>query len=203
MANINKFLEEYNKGEVKQYFDATFHASSVDFTAIIDEAHKLTLSESAKKSESFKGKNWMAETMYGNMVGYMTMYHPDLMRKDKEGRPYVQLASNIRIYLKKLDTKYRPNNVKTDHVQDLWSQNIQEEGTRIHIGYVGYMLDNEDWTNIKGIYACYTHAYYQKRIEWVLDMSAYAKGVVKMPMAAPAEDLNIIPITPKKKSNEG
>jgi hypothetical protein len=173
MEHINTFLDSYNKDTIKKHFDSTFKSAGVDFDGIIMDAHALTLAEASVKPKHHISKNWMAETMYGHMIGIALERHRDMVLYDQENRPYIKLGNDIRMYFKKLDEKYRPSNIDTEHVKNLLFQKIEEEGTQIYIGYVGYIINDGDWTQVVGTYTSYIHKYYRKRIEWVLQMTDY------------------------------
>lgn len=194
-VNLNNFRQQYNRTEIKNQFHDAFSSGQIDFHSAVMEAHKMTIIESLNKKASYIAKNWMAETMYGNIIGILTDRHPELMDKDSTGRIYLQLTPNIRIYIKKLDNSYRPANAETDKVKELWANNIFEDNKRIHVGYVGYILNNEEWADIQGVYSSYTHIYFKGQVEWVLDMQDYTKAVVKMSQKNQTEDIFV---TPKK-----
>lgn len=182
MNKIDTYQARYSARTTKEYITNKIHESTVDFQSIISEAHDITLREASIKKLSFQDKNWMATTFNGNIIGLFKEYYRDLMKVDKWGRSYLQLEHDIRVYFKKMDDKYTPSNVRTNHVCDLWSQNIGSDlGGKIHIVYVGYVLDGGEWTKLKGIYASYPSNFYKKKIDWVVNMSDFAK-VTKLPV---------------------
>jgi hypothetical protein len=120
----------------------------------------------------------MVENMYGNMIGLLYDNYPEMMQLDKEDRPYLKLAADVRIYMKKLDEKYLPSNVITRHVLKLRGQELFEDGSRIHVLYAGYRLKDEVWGNdLVGTFMSYVNKYYPTRTEWILDLAEYKKNI--------------------------
>lgn len=99
-----------------------------------------------------------------------------MMQIDKEKRPYLRLAADARVYMKKLDEKYLPSNVVTQYVLKLRGQELFEDGSQIHVLYAGYLLKDEVWGNdLTGTYISYVNKYYPTRTEWILDLEEYRK----------------------------
>ena len=206
MNKIDKFIEEYDPSEIKSYISEMVAQSDVDFHAIIHEAHEITLEQARGKSLHYIPKNWMAETMYGNMIGLFRDRHPELMFIDKHKRPYLRLSNNIRVYFKKMDAKYKPGNVVTKHVVDLWAQNSGGIGTKIHTFYIGYKIPNDkDWGMLIGVFGAYPNSFFKKKIDWVIDLGNYAKGIGVVPIAPIADSpvSNDFELKPKQKEKGG
>jgi hypothetical protein len=174
--NLRDYFSENPSGKIKAYCDRLLKNSHIDLAKIIGLAHKLTLLDGELKSTNYKQRNYMTENMYGNMIGLLYDNYPDLMQIDKEARPYLKLASDARIYMKKLNEKYLPSNVVTQYVLKLRGQELFEDGSQIHVLYAGYLLKEEVWGNdLTGTFISYVNKYYPTRTEWILDLAEYKK----------------------------
>lgn len=178
MNKIDAFLEEHDPSAVKSYILDEIRKSGVDLEGGILQAHDLTLSEARQKRSHYMGRNWMADTMNGNIVGKFRDDYRDLMFVDDEGTPYLLIGKDIRIYFKKLGKKYNPNNIPTKHVADLWSHNGGYDGNKIHTLYVGYKLLNDKvWETVTGTYGAYPNNFFRKKMDWIIDLGNLAHGL--------------------------
>lgn len=195
MTNIDTYQEKYSPATTKEYITGLINKSNVDFHSIICEAKDITLKEVSIKKTYYQDKNWIANTFNGNMIGLFRDYYPHLMKIDKHKRWYLELAPDVRVFFKKLDEFYKPNNVKTKHVENLWSHST-EGLSKIHTIYMGYVLENNDWTKLRGIYASYPNNFFNKKIDWVIDMIDFAT-IIKFPLEHNQNTPEEIIITPK------
>lgn len=150
-------------------------ASHVDFYKIIVRAHEMTLEDAERKRKHYKQRNFMAESMYGNMTGLLYDNYPTMMFEDRTGCPYLRLTKNIRMYPKKLNEKYLPNNIVTNSVKEKRGQELHLNDEQIHVLYAGYLLEENNWMKLQGIYASYVNKYYPTDTEWALDLKDYSK----------------------------
>ncbi len=150
--------------------------SNVDLYKIIVRAHEMTLEDAGRKRKNYKQRNFMAESMYGNMIGLLYDNYPTVMFEDRTGCHYLRLAKNIRVFPKKLNEKYLPNNIVTKSVKEKRGQELLLNDEQVHVLYAGYCLENEiNWMKLEGIYASYVNKYYPTNTEWALDLKDYSK----------------------------
>ncbi|MBE7171484.1 MAG: hypothetical protein INR73_12890 [Williamsia sp.] len=184
MSRVQNYFQNYDSPKIKEYCTELLNEAPIDFSSIIQLAQKLTLLDAELKSSNYKQRNFMAENMYGNYVGLLYDNYPEMMHTDAEDRPYVKLAEDVRIYPKKLNEKYLPSNIKTDHVKKLDSQQLSIDDKKIHVLYCGYILTDQIWPNkLKGCYISFVNTYYPSKIEWVLDADDFRKGkIIELPI---------------------
>jgi hypothetical protein len=176
-ANLQNYFSDHNPSQLKDYCSSLLRASKIDLSAIIDMGHRLTLLDAELKSSNYKQRNFMPEIMYGNFVGLLYDNYPEMMQQDAEDRPYLKLANDVRIYPKKLNEKYLPSNIITNHVMALNGQELFVDDTQIHVLYAGFVLSDKLWPNeLKGHFISYVHSYFPTRVEWVLDLADFRKN---------------------------
>ncbi len=174
---LQNYVDNHNPSVLRNYCHSLFQKSELDMASVYEEAHKLTLQDAERKRSHYKRRNFMAENMYGNMVGLLIDNYPELIDLDSEKRPFIKLSDNVRIYPKKLDEKYLPNNIVTKHVLRLRGQKLITGGTKIHVLNAGFVLDGKEWMKQpKGYFVSYTNEYYPTKTEWVLDLNEYRKS---------------------------
>jgi hypothetical protein len=101
------------------------------------------------------------------------------MFEDRERCPYLKLAGNLRVYLKKLDEHYIPGNIITDHVKEKRGQELITDDAKIYVLYAGPVLEKNDWAiDLKRVVASCINEYYPKRPEFVIDLKEYIKQSV-------------------------
>jgi hypothetical protein len=177
-TNLSDYFSENRSQQIREYCNGLLNSSTVDLAGIINLAHKLTLLDGELKSSNYKQRNYMAESMFGNMIGLLYENYPQMMNLDIEKRPFLKLADDVRVYPKKLNEKYLPGNVVTNHVLALRGQELFQDGSQIHVLYGGYVLHDEVWGNqLKGTYISYVNEYYPTKTEWVLDLEEYRKNI--------------------------
>ena len=123
-----------------------------------------------------------------NVCNYQDNYYGDqILRQDKQQRYYLDLHPEFRIYFKKLDNKYRPGNVITQHstsiIRQLALPFYDDQST---IVFIGYQVD-KTWSNILGVYAVNI---LDKKMEWITDITNFGSNYEM-------SDINIIdPVIP-------
>jgi hypothetical protein len=179
----------------------------IDFVAVINQARKMTLIEAAAKPPQYKQRNWMAENMYGNIIGLLHENYPEYMQTDTYGRPYILLAPNIRVYLKKLTETYLPNNIKTRHVKKLNAQDLFSDKERISIVYAGFVLTRNDWAlEFKEICITCLNRVYINRPAWTIDLTEeqYRKSIsIISYMETATTQENLVSVSKKQEDKTG
>lgn len=170
-TKVNDFFEKARNLPLKERVEKRLVDIPIDFVNVFSTAKQMTLSEASLKPANYKQRNYMAELMYGNVIGILYDNYPELMRKDEQNRPYIFLDSQTRLYLKKLTENYLPNNIKTDHVKKMNMQQLFDEEDQIHILYAGFVLNMNDWTqNLKEVCVSYINRVYNTRSAWIIDL---------------------------------
>lgn len=149
-------------------YETIYLDNGVDLEPILQEAYNMTLDDSTK--EAFRGRGFMSYHMNWNMIGLLKRYHPDKMDIDKCGRDYFRLKDGTRIYLKKLNSHYAPDNIKTAHVEELNSMFLQLGLEPVTILYAGLKIEsNKNWNKLDGFYLVEMKDL--KRTNWVTDLA--------------------------------
>ncbi|GJM27579.1 MAG: hypothetical protein DHS20C17_02140 [Cyclobacteriaceae bacterium] len=97
----------------------------------------------------FRGRGWWAHHMNWYAVGLLRKSFSDLMDKDDCGRPFLILDKHVRIYFKKLNNKYMPDNIVTKHVRDMNTMSLKFDDDTITVLYAGFRV-NKNWDEILG-----------------------------------------------------
>lgn len=176
MNELTKYFATHTISEAQKICMNALNEAPVDFYRIITSAHALTLEDAARKRKHYKQRNFMAESFYGNMVGLLYDNYPMRMHQDAYGCPYVLLSKNVRVYPKKLDEDYLPNNIVTKSVKARRGQSLLLRPEQIHVLFAGYSLvNNNDWMQLRGVYASYINKYYPRNTEWAIDLADFKK----------------------------
>ncbi|MFN8286028.1 MAG: hypothetical protein U0V74_04705 [Chitinophagales bacterium] len=191
--SLQEIYDSYAPNSTLEYIVQAFKDKGVDCKSIILEAHGLTLNEAKAKLNYYQNRNWIANTMNGNIIGKMRDAYPELMRIDGHGRPYMELQNDIHIYFKKMDANFRVNNIPTKHVEDLWSQLKGSGEAKIHVLFVGFILEKEDWSAIRGVYAAYPSDYFKRKVDWKIDLQHFVKEHTLIKVEEQVEDLEVKP----------
>lgn len=171
-TNVDDFFEKSRNLKLKGEVESLLQQSPIDLNAILNTARTMTLDDASVKPSQYKGRNFMAETMYGNVIGLLYDNYPEYMREDDHGRPFILLAKDIRIYIKKLNEQFLPNNVTTKHVKVLNAQDLFINEEQIHVLYAGFVLDRNDWAlDFKEVCIVYRNKVFYTKIAWVVDLT--------------------------------
>ena len=182
----------------------------VDFAQIFNEAQKLTFEDAKRKPSHYKRRNFMAENMYGNIIGLLVDNYQSLIEEDAHKRPFIRLDKDVIIYIKKLTPKtYIPNNIITEHVKELKYQELFEDAARINVLFAGFVLKNEDWfVPFENVCIAYLNRFYTHQAAWIIDLKDYPKsGTIISPLVPVEPDAPLVTvpdtiITLPKASNE-
>lgn len=170
--STDDFFEKSRNLQLKDKIHILLTRSPIDFVAIINEARELTVKEAGLKPPNYKQRNYMAETMYGNVIGILHDNHPEYMKIDDCSRPYILLEKNVRVYIKKLTENYAPNNIKTQHVKAMDAQDLFTGDVSINVLYAGFILNMNDWAlPFRSICISYLNKVYNKQAAWTIDLN--------------------------------
>ena len=190
------YMITYDKSVIKEYCHKQLKLSEVDLHKLITKAKELTIAEASLKPKNYKQRNYMAEIMYGNMIGLAYENYGKLIHQDNVRCHYFLLSKNLRIYLKKLDNNL-PNNVLTDAVIKRRGE-LMLNDERIHALYAGYNLDDNDWAKeFKNVSATYMNIYNPRKMEWALDLKDYIKqnSIIKAFNDTVADEENLVKVS--------
>jgi hypothetical protein len=171
-TNLQDSFDKSRNLHLKPIVEERLKALGISLPAIFDKARKLTVAEASAKPPNYKQRNYMAVVMHSYVIGLLSENVRDLLKADKEGRPYLLLGDNMRLYFKKLTpNKYLPSNINTEHVKCLNEQELFENEEKIHVFYAGYVLDDEDWNlEFKEVCISYRNRVFAKESAWVIDL---------------------------------
>jgi hypothetical protein len=173
------------KSPRQQEVEAQYLAQSIDLEPVFYEAHDLTLANTTDLDH--RGRGFMSQAMNGHIIGLLRRLYPDRMTQEEYNRWYFQLNKETRIYFKKLDKRYRPNNIPTKHVAELNSGELLFKADPITVLYGGFRLKEDKlWDRLRG---CYLLEMLDGRPHWVSDL-----GDLAADMASPA--VPVIPVSP-------
>lgn len=127
---------------------------------------------------NYRGRGYNAYHMNWMVVGLLKENYPEYMKVDEEKRDYFQLAKNVRIYFKKLDSKHRPENVVTGHVKTLNSMRLMFKEETITVLYAGFRLrEDKFWDDFSGCFL--VEMKHLKRTNWVSKLEDLAFAISK------------------------
>lgn len=208
-TNVQDFFDKSKNLKLKTRVEQLLKNCPIDFVSVFAKARLLTINDASKKPSYYKQRNYMAENMYGNVIGILYDNFPDYMEKDTHERPYVVLEKDIRLYIKKLTKKYLPNNIKTKHVDCLNAQELFDQDEHIHVVYAGFVLEQNDWAlDFKEICLSYLNKAFRNVAAWIVDLSAddYRKNKSIVTYldtdASKEEKLVSVPMKQNRKSNQ-
>lgn len=194
---FNSSENQNGKSSRQKAAEDLYVGAGIDYEGIIQEAYQLTMAQAAKDPPHFKGRSYMATRMNWNMQGLLQERYPHLIQFDEEKRIYVQLDEKTRMYFKKLDKKYRPQNIPTKHVRELNSAQGNLFGnTNVSILYAGFRLKKDGiWEDMD----CFVVEMKSlKRAGWVTSLSELASRFVK-----PTTTKVITAVQPPSKATPG
>lgn len=144
-----------------------------------ENAYKLVLAcekgiekskeELNNRPESFKNRNYNANTVNSNIQGFLIEQFPQESKFCKGSRFSLEINGQ-KIFPKKIGKGFWPSNVQTRAVQMYNEQLTDDISEVLPITYLGYQL-SPSCTDLKGVYAvhiCGGH------IEWVSDIAGIA-----------------------------
>jgi hypothetical protein len=201
MENISSgFYDNPQNKELEKRMRDLLSKGEIDFTQILNEAQKLTISDASRKPSHYKQRNFMAENMYGNMIGLLFDNYPGYLRRDKHKRPFVKFENDIRIYLKKLTPKsYLPSNIETDYVKKLKCQELfTPESSRINVLFAGYVLKEDDWfIPFEECCISYINRFFIDQVAWTIDLKEYKKqAIISTPTIITENNENLVTVSP-------
>lgn len=145
--------------------------SNLDLVSLLKKAHKITLEEASLKRKYYKQRNYMAEVMYGNIIGLLYDNYKEKMHIDEYGVHYLKVGKDVRVFIKKLNKNYLPSNQVTEIVKKRRGQELGLNDDKIHTLYAGYLLKDNIWTKeLEGCFISYINKYYPKKSEWIYDL---------------------------------
>jgi hypothetical protein len=194
------------KSDRQQEVEARYLAEGIDLEPIFYTALEKTLNNSTPYTH--RGRNFMPSTMNGNIIGTLRELNPERMLVDVTGRDYFFLDKETRIYLKKLDERYCPQNIPTNHVRRLNSMELLLEDNPITVLYAGFRLQEDIiWDALKGCYLVEMKGL--RSTNWVSDLAELASDmtlplqpVVPITPLQPGDLAGEVVVRPKIKDNE-
>lgn len=148
--------------------EGTYLQNGVDFDPVFDEAYELTMADSTP--DIYRGRGFMAYHMNWNLIGLLKQKFPNRMATDQHGRSYYVLDVHTRIYFKKLNSKYAPDNIPTDHVRELNSMSMFYSQDNTTILYAGIKIGEDSiWQEREGCYLVEMRNL--MRPNWISDLS--------------------------------
>lgn len=145
----NLFGIDEGKSNRQKMYEEIYVNHGIDFDPIFQEAHQLTLND--ETPENFRGRGFMAYHMNWNLLGLLKERFNGIIEFDEHGRLFYPLNSRTRIYFKKLNDKFAPDNVKTKHVEDLNCMSMLYGDDSITVLYAGYKVnENQGWHEFDG-----------------------------------------------------
>lgn len=172
------FYDDPKNYQLRERVNKLLDQCSIDFTAIFNEAQQLTHTDANRKQSHYKGRNFMSENMYGNIMGLMTDNYPTYVHYDSYKRPFLKLDKDVYVYIKKLTPKtYVPSNVITNHVKALRYQQLFDSYDKVvNVLFGGYVLKDEDWfLPLEETCISYLNKFYYDQAAWTIDVKAYPK----------------------------
>ncbi|HWK03750.1 MAG TPA: hypothetical protein VNS58_08965 [Puia sp.] len=174
------------KSDRQQEVEDRYLTQGIDFEPIFYTALEKTLQDPTPPSHRWRG--FMSAAMNGNIIGTIKGLYPDRMQVDSTGRDYFLLDKQTRIYLKKLDNRYCPRNIPTNHVRELNSMELLLKDDPITVLYAGFRLkEDEIWDGLRGCYLVEMKGL--RKTNWISDLADLGAQ-----MAPPMQP--VIPITP-------
>lgn len=168
------------KSERQKTLEELYITNGVDFDPVFEEALKLTLEDTTP--EIFRGRGFMATHMNWHLVGLLKQKYKDKMSVDKFKRDYYRLNENVRIYFKKLNNNFAPENVVTDHVKELNSLFGCDDKTTVL--YAGFNIErNKNWNELAGTYLVEMKTL--KKTNWVSDLTELSYKINKSTIYTP------------------
>ena len=156
------------KSDRQQEIEDRYLTQGIDLEPVFYTALQKTLGDPTPPSHRWRG--FMSAAMNGNIIGTMKALYPAHMRVDSTGRDYCQLDKETRIYLKKLDKRYCPLNIPTNHVRELNSMELLLKDDPITVLYAGFRLkEDQIWDELRGCYLVEMKG--MRKTNWVSDLA--------------------------------
>lgn len=198
-ANVQTLFEvEDGKSKRQKSYEELYVSHGVDFDPIFEEAHKLTLVDATP--EIFRGRGYMAYHMNWNLLGLVKERFKDKIEFDKYGRMFYPIDSRTRVYFKKLNDKYAPDNVTTDHVRELNSMSMFYGEDSITVLYAGFKISEQHgWHELQGCYLVEMKTL--NKPNWVSDISELSYEINKSLIYTPITTIHLpdeLVLKPKK-----
>lgn len=170
-------LFDKNEGKLNRQVDIEhlYIENGVDFEPDLREALAVILKNTTPKK--YRGRGFMANIMNWTMIGHLIEKYPERMRVDSHQRNYYALDRQTRIYFKKLDKYYRPNNIPTNHVREMNSMGLLFKENPTTVLYAGFRIRQDQyWDDI----SCYlVEMKNMKTANWVSDLSDLSIAIAK------------------------
>ena len=146
---------EYDKLKtpVQEDFINTNLAMLCSFPDIVDKSFERLQKEILSTIEvGSRNRNLPSVVVSGFMVGFLKDLYPTFCR-EKDGRFFLKLQDNTKVYVNKLSNKFRPMGIDTKNRSKIVNQLTDEEsGEEIGNVFLGY-TSSEDNINNTGVYA--------------------------------------------------
>ena len=198
----NLFGIEEGKGTRQKSYENIYLNHGVDFEPIFHEAHRMTLAD--ETPEIYRGRGFMANHMNWNLLGLLKQQFKDKMQMDKWRRLYYSLNENTRVYFKKLNEKYAPENVTTDHVRELNTMSMFYKQDELTVLYAGFKIpENKYWSELTGCYLVEMKSLTEPN--WVSDISELGYEMNKSGIYIPITTIELpeeVIITEKNKDSD-
>jgi hypothetical protein len=198
----NLFGIDEGKGVRQKLYENLYVNHGVDFEPVFYEAHQMTLNDPTP--DIYRGRGFMANHMNWHLLGLLKQRYRDKMKADKYERPYYSIDENTRVYFKKLNEKYAPENVTTDHVRELNSMSLFYGQDQLTVLYAGFKIpENRRWAEISGCFLVEMKTL--KEPNWVSDLSELGYEISKAGIIAPITTIELpeeIILTPKNKNSD-
>jgi hypothetical protein len=149
------------------------------FPGIVDKSFERLQKEVLSTIEvRSRNRNLPAVVVSGFMAGYLKELYPTLCR-EKDGRFFMRLQDHTKIYVKKLNAKFRPTWGKDTEINTLIVNQRADSDGEEKIGnvFLGYN-SAEDNITAAGVYAVCIDG---EEIIWRTDLRALAAGNINVP----------------------
>lgn len=165
---MNLFSTSAGKSARQVSFEDLYMSRGINLEGIIRQAFSKTLED--KTPPHFRGRGYMADHMSWNIAGLLKENFGSLILQDEYKRLYLNLDRRVRVYFKKLNGKFAPDNVITEHVKDLNSMSLKLNDEPINVLYAGFRIRlDQFWDELKGCYLLEMKTV--TKPNWVTDLS--------------------------------
>lgn len=189
MAKLNLLFDfskfEKRKSADQEEFEQQHKDELPIFNQIMGMAFEMLTEESSRKARHYKGRNYHAELMSGNIRGLLLDNFPNWVKVGDHDRIMFCKKGTHCLYFKKLDDRKMPNNIRTEYVELVAYQRTIPGGERTPIIFIGYTVDDM-WTQLTGVYAVYIEDNKRRWVTEIFEEGGQASGkpiIIPQPVA--------------------
>jgi hypothetical protein len=172
---------------IKSRFDQVFRAAFAK------------LAEETPYPARYRIRNWQSTVVSGFIRGGLVDEFGAEVKFGPNGRIFMYIGSKYKLYFKKLDSNYRPQNVITEATTRINSQlALSLDDEKMGIVFVGYRVDTT-WTTLLGSY--FTCIDGRKKL-WTAEISEIANTLFKKSTIEYTDDISALVNLKETKSSK-